>query len=95
MASTMFDVLVIGSGPARLYDGERRRAAWLQDCDRRAFLSRRRLLELGLHSDQGAAALNGDRPRQQHAKNHGLSADNVKFDPAAIISSACPASLGR
>ena len=47
-------------------------AAWLQDRDRRARFPRRHLLELGLHPDQGAAALGRDLPL--HAARQGLRA---------------------
>ncbi len=55
--------------PRRLCRGDPRRAARLQDGDRRARASGRHLLQLGLHPDQGAAALGRDlslrRARQE------------------------------
>ena len=58
--------------PGRLRHRDPRGAARLQDRDRRARLSRRHLLELGLHPDQGAAALGRDLPL--HAARQGLRA---------------------
>ena len=54
----------------RLRHRDPRRAARLQDRDRREVLSRRHLPELGLHPDQGAAALGRDLPL--HAACQGL-----------------------
>ena len=54
--------------PRRLCHGHPRGAARLQDRDRRARASRRHLPQLGLHPDQGAAALGRDpalRPARQ------------------------------
>ena len=59
-------------GAGRLCDRHPRGAARLQDRDRRARLSRRHLFELGLHSDQGAAALGRNLPL--HAARQGLRA---------------------
>jgi dihydrolipoamide dehydrogenase len=51
-----YDVIIIGSGPGG-YVAAVRPPARPQDGDRRARASRRHLPELGLHPDQGAAAL--------------------------------------
>ena len=59
-------------GTGRLRHRDPRGAAWLQDRHRRARFPRRHLLELGLHPDQGAAALGRDLPL--HAARQGLRA---------------------
>ena len=59
--------------PRRLCHRHPRRAARLQDRDRRARLSRRHLPQLGLHPDQGAAALG--RNLSLHAARQGLRAE--------------------
>ena len=70
MADTDFDIIIIGSGPGRLRDRDSRGPARLQDRDRGARLSGRHLPQLGLHPDQGAAALGGDL--SLHAARQGL-----------------------
>ena len=72
MADTNFDIIIIGSGPGRLCLRHPRRAARFYDRHRRARLSGRHLPELGLHPDQGAAALGGDF--SLHAARQGLRA---------------------
>ncbi len=70
MADTSFDVIIIGSGPGGYVTAIRAAPARLQDRDRREILSRRHLPELGLHPDQGAAALGRNLPL--HAARQGL-----------------------
>jgi hypothetical protein len=75
MADNSFDVVVIGSAPAVT---SRPSAASDRHC-------RTGGICMGLHSDQGAAALGGNLSLHDHAKDYGLSADNVSFDPKAVI----------
>src|SRR6185437_5213364 len=56
--------------PRRLRHRHSRRTAWVQDRDCGKVLSRRHLPELGLHSDQGAAAIGGNL--SLHAACQGL-----------------------
>ena len=63
--------------PRRLRDRHPRGAARLQDRHRRARLSRRHLSELGLHPDQGAAALGRDL--SLHAARQGLWAESRQY----------------
>ncbi len=72
MADTSFDVVIIGSGPGGYVAAIRAAQLGLQDRDRREGLSRRHLPELGLHPDQGAAALGRNLPL--HAACEGLRA---------------------
>jgi len=49
-------------------------------------LSRRHLSQLGLHPDQGVAALGRDLPLHAAPEGlYGLSAENVSYDPAAVV----------
>ncbi len=57
MADTAFDLVVIGAGPGGYVAAIRAVAARHEDRDRRARKSRRHLPQLGLHPDQGAAAI--------------------------------------
>ena len=85
MAEITFDVVVIGSGPGGYVTAIRAAQLGFRTAIvERSFVSRRHLLELGAAS----------RPRRccaprssslRHAKDYGLSADNVNFDPAAVI----------
>ena len=72
MADTSFDIIIIGSGPGGYVTAIRAAQLGLQDRDHREILSRRHLPELGLHPDQGAAALGGNLPL--HAARQGLRA---------------------
>ena len=73
----------------RLCHRDPRGAARLQDRDRRARLSRRHLPQLGLHPDQGAAALGRDLPL--HAARQGLRARR----PTTSASTPPPSSSAR
>ncbi len=57
-----YDVIVIGSGPGGYIAAIRAAQLGLKTADRRARAPRRHLLQLGLHPDQGAAALGRDLP---------------------------------
>jgi dihydrolipoamide dehydrogenase len=84
MADNSFDVVVIGSGPGGYVTAIRAAQLGFKTAIVEG-LSRRHLQQLGLHSDQGAAALGGNLSHMTHAKDYGLSADNVSFDPKAVI----------
>ena len=60
--------------------------AGAEDRRRRARASGRHLPQLGLHSDQGAAALGRSLSRPcKHAESYGLSAQGVGFDLAKVV----------
>ncbi len=72
--------------PRRLCRGDPRGAARPQDRDRRARVARRHLPQLGLHPDQGAAALGRDLPL--HAARRritGSSAEKISADLEAVV----------
>ena len=75
----------------RLCDGHPRRPARLQDGDRRARASGRHLPQLGLHSDQGAAAHRRNLPLHETCQGLWPLGRKVGFDPAAVVqrSRAC------
>ena len=68
-------VAAIRAGPARHEDGHRRARA-----------HGRHLLELGLHPDQGAAALGRNlRPLCEHAKDYGLTLEEVTASTSKAV----------
>ena len=73
-------------GPRRLCRGDPRRAARPQDRDRRARDARRHLPQLGLHPDQGAAALGRDVPLHAATPTPTASATSKPaFDLAKVV----------
>ena len=62
MADQSFDIIIIGAGPGGYVTAIRAAPARLQDGHRRARLPGRHLPQLGLHPDQGAAALGRGLP---------------------------------
>ena len=72
MADTSFDVIIIGSGPGGYVTAIRAAQLGFKTAIVERDLSRRHLPELGLHPDQGAAALGRDLPL--HAARQGLRA---------------------
>ena len=65
-----FDIIIIGSGPGGYVGAIRAAQLGLKTAIVERELSRRHLPELGLHPDQGAAALGGDF--SLHAARGGL-----------------------
>ena len=80
-----FDVVVDRRRAGRLCLRDPRGAARPEDRDRRARPAGRHLPQLGLHPDQGAAALVGDLAPDAPAERVRLRADNFKFDLAKIV----------
>ena len=72
MADTTFDIIIIGSGPGGYVTAIRAAQLGFKTAIVERDLSRRHLPQLGLHPDQGAAALGRDLPL--HAARQGLRA---------------------
>ena len=72
MADTSFDIIIIGSGPGGYVTAIRAAQLGFKTAIVEKVLSRRHLHQLGLHSDQGAAALGGNL--SLHAACQGLRA---------------------
>ena len=80
-----YDLIVLGSGPGGYVAAIRAAQLGLENRHRRAGTARRDLPQLGVHSDQGAAALRRDLPFLQHADAYGLSAEKPSFDIAKVV----------
>src|SRR4029079_2680707 len=85
MADTNFDVIIIGSGPGGYVTAIRAAQLGLKT----AIVERDHLggicLNWGCIPTKALLRSAEVYHYMQHAKNYGLSADNVKFDPAAVI----------
>lgn len=86
MSDSSFDIIIIGSRPGGYVTAIRASQLGFKT----AIVEREYLggicLNLWPHPDQGAAALIGNFPlHAQHAKDYGLSAGEVTYDPAAQI----------
>ena len=85
MAETSFDIVIIGSAAGRLCHGDTRRPARLQDGDCRARAPGRHLPQLGVHSDESAAALRRNLRLPAPCRRLRTVGERVRFDPAAVV----------
>ena len=82
----ILDVLIIGSGPGGYVTGHSRGATWFQDGDRRsAITSAAFALNWGCIPTKGPAAFCGSLSLSPARKDYGLKADNVAYDPKAVV----------
>ena len=98
MADTSFDLIVVGGGPGGYVAAIRAAQLGMKTARRRARASGRHLPELGLHPDQGAAALGGGRPPAAARRRLRLQRQGRQLRPRRRSSSArarSPASSSR
>ena len=86
MADTSFDIIIIGSGPGGYVTAIRAAQLGFKTAIVERDYPRRHLPRTGAAFRPRRCCA---RPKSihymQHAKDYGLSADNVSFDPAAVI----------